>query len=241
MRYTAILIFAIICLSCNKTDDIYSPIDITVKMNDDVSPLKAEFSIPGEWDFVEWSLEGNTSTTDYNINPISCVYSRTGPAKIRVIAHNNATGKKVTGSTKIIIPRVARKLKLSGISFRDAVSVERFNQKQLSVSLLYLVYGNATEKIFTLPARSVTQNDTIFFPETVIYDINGFEAGTMNNHSVFVKVKTIPDNFQIFGSSFSVPFAYFAMHAYLPDVIQLFNISSGNSGAIYIPCDWLPQ
>ncbi len=241
MRYIAILLLAIICFSCNKTDDVYRPIDITVKLNDDVSPLKAEFSIPGEYDFIEWTLEGNTSMNDININPTTCVYNRIGPARIKVMAYNNSTGKKVTGSAEIVIPRVARRLKLSGISFRDAESAGRFNQKQLSVSLVSQFNGKASEKIITLPARRVTQSDTIFFPETVIYDINGFETGMMNMHSVYIKVKTLPDNTQIFGSSFSVPFAYFAMHAHMPDVIQLFNISAGNSGDIFIPCDWLPQ
>lgn len=241
MRYTALIILASICFSCNKTDETFSNVDITVKMNDDVSPLKAELSIPGEYDHIQWTLEGITSITDYNVNPITCIYDKIGPATIKVEGLNHSTGKIVRGSAEIVIPRVARRLKLSGISFRDAATAGLFNQKQLSVSLLYLVHGQATEKVFTFPARSVTQSDTLYFPETVIYDINGFETGTMNNHSIYVKVRTLPDNTQFFGSSFSVPFAYFSMHAVLPDVIQLSNISPGNSNPIYIPCDWLPQ
>lgn len=241
MRYFAFLFLALICFSCNKTDDNYKPIDITVSLNDDVSPLKAEFSIPGEYDFIQWTLEGTTSVTDFNINPITAIYSKTGQATIKVIAYNNSTGKQVTGTKEIVIPRVARRLKLSGISFRDAASAELFNQKQLSVTLEYTAFGQSTRKVFTYPARNVTQNDILPFPEDVIYDINGFETGTMNNHYLMVKVYSMPQNTQIFGCGFSLTSEYFSMHAVLPDAIQVSNVIAGGSNLIYIPCDWLPQ
>lgn len=241
MRLATLFLFVLICFSCNKTDDIYGPVDIDVKFNDDVSPLTGELSIPGEYDFFEWTFEKITPITDCYANPTYVVFDKEGPAKVKVIAVNYRTGKKVIGNAEIDIPGIAKKLKISGFFFKDPGAAGQYNQKQINVSLHYLKYGVSTVKTFSIPLNTVAAEDTIFFPEPVTFDIDGFITGTFQENDIFVTINAAVDNSLLFRSSFNLTGVYLWEHSIKPDFVDLSNMTPGNSYFMYLLCDWMPE
>jgi hypothetical protein len=239
MRFTFILFVAAVCFSCTKKETT-SPIDIAIKLNDDVSPVKVEFSIPGEYDFIEWTLEGNTSITDYYVNPTTCVYDRIGPANIKVFAYNNSTGKRVSGSTQINIPGIAKQYKISGFVVDNNLS-SILNQKQLSVTMKYLKFGDLMVKSFSIPAKTLNSNDTLLLDEPIIYDIDGFMSGSHLENDIFITLNSNTDNRLLYSSSFNLTGTYLSQHALNPNSVTLFSISPNNNYRISLLCDWMPN
>lgn len=240
MRTFILLLLTMVFISCNKKEET-RPIDIIVDLKDDVSPVVGEISIPGQFDFIEWTFEEIYMPTEDSPNPAKHVFSTKGSAKIKVVAFKNDTREKFIGNSEITIPDVANKLKIAGFCFKDIQGPNPYNQKQISVSLTYQKLGTATAKTISISPAEFSPTDTIYFPEPMIYNIDGFENGGFSDYEIFITINSNQDNNLAFRSSFNLTGKYFWERSWTPGFVQISNFNQNQLGYIFLLCDWMPN
>lgn len=240
MRACFLLLFAIFCISCNKKD-VTRSIDIDVSLKDDVSPVEGVISIPGQFDYIDWTFEEIYKPVEDSPNPATHKFSTEGPAKITVVAYKNATRETFIGNNEVTIPGMAKKIKITGFCFKNLLSDNPYNQRQLSISLTYQKLGTASARTISVSPATFSATDTIKFPEPVIYDIEGFENGGYSDFEVFIKIQSNQDSNLEFLSSFNLTGNYFWEHPSDPGFVFMSNVKHNQVNAIYLVCDWMPN
>jgi hypothetical protein len=236
MRTLILIFLTTFFISCNKKEETKS-IDITVELKDDVSPIVGEISIPGQYDFIEWTFEEIFMPTEDSPNPVKYVFRNKGPAKIKVVAYKLDTRQKFVGNCEITIPDLAKKLCIEGFYFKD----NPYNQKQINLTLTYQKLGTATAKTISFSPTELKSTDTIYFQEPMIYDIDGFEKGGFSDYEIFVRISSNQDNNLAFLSSFNLTGKYFGDHPWNPDIVVISNVKQNQVGNIYLLCNWMPN
>lgn len=240
MKTLYLFIFAIVCVSCTRKDET-RPINIEVNLKDDVSPVEGEISIPGHFDYIDWTFEEIYKPLEDSPNPATHIFSTKGPAKITVVAYRNNTREMFIGNSEISVPDVAKRLKIAGFCFKDLQGSNPYNLKPVSISLTYQKLGTATAKTFSIPPAAFSPADTIYFPEPIIYDIDGLENGGFYDYEIFIKIKTNQENDPEFMSSFNLTGKYLWEHPSNPDFIYVNNVRQNQISAIYLVCNWMPN
>ena len=118
-RFVSFFLCALVLLSCNKSKEDFKPIEIKIDLKDDVSPLVGAFSIPGNFDLVEWTFEDLYSPSEYSPNPAYHVFLNKGLTTVKVTAYRNEPREKFQATKEITIPDVAKKIKFTGLSFKN--------------------------------------------------------------------------------------------------------------------------
>lgn len=225
--------------SCNKPTDSFKPIDIQVDLKDDVSPLGGFFSIPGEFDLVEWTFEEIYSPPQHSPNPVFYVFRTKGTTTVKVTAYRNEPREKFQAIKEIVIPDVAKKLKISGFFLKNLPGAHPFTQKTLSVSLNYLKYGKSNPLTFTISPTSLSPNDTIFFKNPITIDLNNFFEEDDADNILYL---TISENYRmLYHANVFLKTHYIGTHPYTPDYIQLNNGIIHDAQDLFLLTDWMPN
>ena len=240
VRTTFLLLISMFIISCDKKDE-NRPIDITVDLKDDVSPVVGEISIPGQFDLIEWTFEEIYMPSEDSPNPAMHVFSKKGLAKIKVVAYKNDTREKFLGNTEITIPDVANKLNITGFCFKNNQGQNPYNQKEIDIVLTFIKTGTATARTISISPSELSPADTIYFPEPMIYDIDGFENGGSSDYEMFISISSNQDNNIAFLSSFNLTGKYYWENPWNPGILQISNVKQTHISEIFLLCDWMPN
>jgi hypothetical protein len=232
------LILALIAFSCQKSTDTFKPIDIQAELNDDVSPLVGEFSIPGEFDYIEWTFE-EKYPSEFSPNPAFHLFVDKGKTTVRVTAYRNETREKFSGMKEIVIPDVAKKIKIKGLFFLNLQGPNPLDQKSLLVALNYGTPEKNNRKYFSFSPSSLSPSDTLFFAEPIIYDIEGFLDGESNDDILYLSISEKLTNNLSFNSFTHLKSEYMATHPWCPNWIHCMNNTTNDFKQISLLTDFM--
>lgn len=231
------LILAPVVFSCTKPTDSFKPIDIQVDLIDDVSPLVGAFSIPGEYDHIEWTFEEKYS--QLSENPAWHIFINQGKTTVRVTAYRNETHEKFSGMKEIDVPGIAKKLKITGLFFKNLQGKNPLDQKSLSIAISYGISKTNKAKVLSFSPSSFSPSDTLFFPEPIIYDIEGFLDSGENEDMLYLSIIARQNTSIAFHSITHLKGDYMGAHPWCPDWIQCSNRITNDFKVIYLLTDYM--
>jgi len=234
-QHTLLIVLSLFTLfsSCNK-DEKPSEVVIKYSLHDDVSPVNVVLSINHKLRYAKWELDSITKEV-FNQDTLEYVFEKEDTAIIKLTAEG-IHDEDFFGNVDIIIPKVAKKLKLFGCYFKDSYDLG-ITEDTIVFRFSYYDGNEYHYQSITVPKIEFEDNDSILFKEPIIIDIAGFEYDEDYSRGVTFDIEGLHNVQSYFRSRIGIKDWYYIHRMYAPNYIYLDN-QYEISERVFIKSDW---
>jgi len=219
--------------SCKK-DEKPAQVEIKYSLHDDVSPVNVTLSINHKLRYAEWEIDSITKEV-FDQDTLEYLFEKEDTAIIKLTAEG-IHDEEYFGNVDIIIPKVAKKLKVYGCYFKEEYDLG-IVEDTIVFRLNFYDGNNYHNYSVTVPKIDFEDNDSILFKEPLVVSITGFEEIEDDSQFMYFLIEGKDNANSYFKSNFGVKDWYYVHRMYAPNYIYLDNIN-GNNERIFLDADW---